>query len=91
MIYILYVFIYVFFIYGVIEFIRNIYIGFNIPENTHPIKIVVNDEKSLEYTMLSIKDRFSPITICIEEDNTKIMDMIDILKDDYEIKIEYLK
>lgn len=93
-IYILYVFVYIFFIYGVLEFIKNTYIGFNIPKNTRPIKIIIENNNDLEYTILNIKNKFSPIRIYVDNENEEIVHMIEVLKDDYNIikeNIEELK
>lgn len=90
-IYILYVFIYVFFIYGVLEFLKNVYIGFNIPKKSRPIKLLIEDDRDLEFILLNIKNQFSPITLFIDHENQEIIDMIRVLENDYDIVIENIR
>ncbi|MBS4535799.1 hypothetical protein GOQ29_09250 [Clostridium sp. D2Q-14] len=77
-IYIMYIVIYVFFIYGIIEFIKNILLGYDIPKKTHKISIIVEDEKELEYIFLNLKDKFAPIKVYLDTEDEELMEMIRI-------------
>lgn len=86
-IYILYVFIYVFFIYGIIEFTKHIYSEYDIPKRTHRINIVIDNGKDLEYTLLNTKGKFTHISIYVDTNNKELMDMIKISSSDYNIDV----
>lgn len=77
-IYILYILIYVFFIYGIIEFIKNVFSGYSIPKRTYQISIVIKDEKELEYILMNLKDKFAPIKIYLDTGNEELMEMIKV-------------
>ncbi|MBS4538163.1 hypothetical protein GOQ27_06795 [Clostridium sp. D2Q-11] len=86
-IFILYVFIYVFFIYGIIEFTKHLYTEYDIPKRTHQINIVMRDEKDFEYTLISIKDKFSHICIYADMKNKELIEMIRVSSSDFNIEI----
>lgn len=84
------VFIYVFFVYGIIEFTKNIYFDFvdkqRMTKNKR-IKILINDKDDIEYDVRMLKKYFDYIEIVAEKDTEEIKKVIESLS--REINLEY--
>ncbi|MGF7057875.1 hypothetical protein [Brassicibacter mesophilus] len=90
MVWIFTVFVYVFFIYGVIEFIKNVFIDISNRRNTsidHKIEVMVNNAEELEYILNSLKKNFNHIVLILEQQDTDILRIINSIRDN--IQIEY--
>ncbi|MTI67734.1 MAG: hypothetical protein FH753_14200 [Firmicutes bacterium] len=86
--------IYVFFIYGVIEFFKKVYLDFNISNNKkkeREIQILIEDIEDLEYTIRTLKSNFQHIIVIVKEDNKETIEILETLKKNISIDIKYLK
>lgn len=84
--------VYVFFIYGVIEFSRKVYIDFtrsNKSYNPPVIKVLVDNQEDIEYAIRSLKRNYSKIIILLAED-MEIPKTIDNISKNIDIDFEYL-
>lgn len=85
--------IYVFFIYGVIEFFKKVYLDFNISNNKkiqREIKILIEDIEDLEYTIRTLKSNFQHIIVIVKEDNEETIEILETLKKNISIEIKYI-
>ncbi len=63
--------VYVFFIYGIVEFLRKVYIDFtrsNKSYNPPPIKVLVDNQEDIEYTIRSLQKNYNKMIILLTED-----------------------
>lgn len=84
------VIVYVFFIYGVIEFIRNVFIDFSNRKSikvNRKIEVMVNNAEELEYILNSLKKDFNHIVLILHQQDSDMLKMINSIRDN--IQIEY--
>lgn len=86
-IYICYIIIYSFFIYGIIEFFRKIFLDLDVLKKPHSIKIVLKDVKDTEFILMKLKDSFCYIITYIDMDNEELKSMLEILSLEMNIEI----
>lgn len=63
--------VYVFFIYGIVEFSRRVYIDFtksNKSYNPPAIKVMVDNQEDIEYTIRSLQRNYNKMIILLTED-----------------------
>jgi len=84
--------VYVFFIYGVIEFIKNVYEDLN-PKGKgrkHKIEVLIEDEEELEYIIRILKKNFHHITLVGKEEE-RIQNIVEGLGQDIEVEYKYIE
>ncbi len=84
--------VYVFFIYGVVEFSRKVYIDFtmnNKSYNPPAIKVLVDNQEDIEYVIRSLQRNYSKVVILLTED-IEIPKTIDNISKNTEIEFKYL-
>lgn len=89
-IYIISIVIYVFFVYGVIAFIKNVYMDFvnKRKENADKrIQILIDEKDNVELLVKMLKKDFNHIVLILKDDIQNIDKLVDILSKD--VKIEY--
>lgn len=84
--------VYVFFIYGVIEFFRRVYIDFtksNKSYNPPAIKVLIDNQKDIEYTIRSLQRNYTKITVLLNE-GIEIPKTTDNISKNMEVEFKYL-
>lgn len=85
--------VYVFFIYGVIEFIKNFYSDIFMKKNKDkypPIQVLVEREEDLEYIFRHLKGHFSHITFVFNEESEDIQRALKSIKTEDDIGCIFL-
>ncbi|WDV46114.1 hypothetical protein PV797_00105 [Clostridiaceae bacterium M8S5] len=85
------VFIYVFFVYGIIQFIMEV--GCNFAYKKHikdKICIYVEEPETIEYTLRMVKDKFSYICLVFEEKDDLTEEIARKLIDENRLEIRYI-
>ncbi|WP_066505947.1 hypothetical protein [Abyssisolibacter fermentans] len=84
-------FIYVFFVYGIIQFIMEI--GYNYSYKKHikdKICIYVEEPETLEYILRMVKDKFSYICLIFEEKDVRAEKIAKKLVAENRLEIKYI-
>ncbi|EOD01622.1 hypothetical protein [Caldisalinibacter kiritimatiensis] len=92
-IWLLTVFVYVFFVYGIIAFIKNVYYDFTTRKNKQTdktIEIIVNDSEDVQYYIDVLKKHFNHIILVTEEDSQYIREVINIMSKELEVEYKVL-
>jgi len=93
-IWLLTVFIYVFFVYGIIAFIRNVYYDFmgrkSIQRNLK-IEVLVEDNDDIDYILKVLKPHFGRIVFIMKEDNEEIREILEKLSNKIDIEYKLIK
>jgi len=84
--------VYVFFIYGVIEFIKNVYEDLSAKEKgrKHKIEVLIDNEEELEYIIRILKKNFHHI-ILIGKEEERIQNIVEGLSQDIEVEYKYIE
>ncbi len=85
--------VYVFFIYGVIEFLGKIYLDATKNKKSSQcstIKVLIEDYEDLEYTIKILKKYFNHIVILLDKDSEEIPKTLIRLSEDLNIEYRYL-
>ena len=78
--------VYVFFVYGVVVFIKNLYVDYvcrYVDKKDTTIKILVENEDDVEYLLDTLKDDFDNIIFVLKEENDRIIKAIEVISKDY--------
>jgi len=78
MVWIFTVLVYVFFIYGVIEFIKNVFKDITHSKHTnveHKIEVLINSAEELEYVLNSLKKDFNHVVLILEQQDADILSL----------------
>jgi len=93
MLWIFTVFIYVFFVYGIIEFARNIFYDFMKRKSinvNHSIRVLVNNADEVEYMINYLKRDYNHIILVLEKHDEEIEKIIKSISDDISIEYTFL-
>jgi len=83
------IFLYAFFIYGLLEFFRKTYKEFGKKIKEQTIKIIA-DKDEIEYLIRILKADFSNIVIILKEEDEEVYNIINKLAKDINIEIKIL-
>ncbi|WP_427338016.1 hypothetical protein [Caloranaerobacter sp. DY30410] len=78
--------VYVFFVYGVVMFIKNLYVDYvckYVDKRDTTIKVLVENEDEVGYLLDTLKDEFENIIFVLKEENDKIIKAIEVISKDY--------
>ncbi|KPU26400.1 hypothetical protein TR13x_10300 [Caloranaerobacter sp. TR13] len=85
--------VYVFFVYGVVVFIKNLYVDYvcrYVDKRNTTIKVLVENEADVGYLLDTLKDDFDRIIFVLKEENDEIIKAIEAISKDYNVDYEVL-
>lgn len=86
--------VYVFFVYGVVVFIKNLYVDYvcrYVGKRDTTIKVLVENEDDVGYLLDTLKDDFDRIIFVLKEENNEIIKAIEATSRDYNVDYEILE